>query len=117
MKVLILDDTRNRRNQLGEALQKKRYDVTALYGSNELIAALEKSKFDMMLLDMESWNRGKAIYGRFGIARRIESLPIVFYNAALNFTTLNDRPRHAKDRVFFKPSTVDTVVMSFLDNR
>jgi DNA-binding NtrC family response regulator len=117
MKILILDGGRKRRNQLSDALQKKRFEITALYSSNEFISAIEKGSFDLLLLDLGSWNRSKAIYNRFGIARRIESLPIVFYNAPLNFSILNDRPRHAKDRILFKPTEVDAVVMSFQDNR
>jgi CheY-like chemotaxis protein len=117
MKVLVFDDGRKRRTELVDALQKKKCDVTAHYSSNDLIAAVEKNKFDVLLLDMESWNRGKSVYERFGMARRLESQPIVFYNAALNFSILNDRPRHAKDRILFKPTGVDAIVMSLQDSR
>ncbi len=117
MKILILDDTRNRRNQLADALQKKRFEITACYASNDFITIIEKNKFDMLLLDMESWNRGKSIYNYFGIARRLEKLPIVFYNAAANSSALNDRPRHAKDRFLFKPTEADAVIAALQENR
>ena len=117
MKILILDDTRNRRSQLADALQKKRFEVTACYSTNEFIGALEKQKYDEVLLDMDSWNRGKSIYTYFGIAKRLENLPIVFYNAAMNFSILNDRPRHGKDRILFKPTDADAVLNSLQDNR
>jgi DNA-binding NtrC family response regulator len=117
MKIVILDDTRKRRNELADALQKKRYEVTACYSSNEFIGSIEKQKFDAVLLDMESWNRGKAIYNYIGLAKRLENLPIVFYNAGMNFSILNDRPRHGKDRILFKPTETEAIVNSLQDNR
>jgi FixJ family two-component response regulator len=112
MKVIVFDDSRKRRNELVDLLRKKRIDATALYCSNDFISAAEKNKFDVLLLDLESWNRGKSIYNRFGIARRLESLPVVFYNAPVNFSVLNERPRHPKDRILFKPTEADAIVAS-----
>jgi DNA-binding NtrC family response regulator len=117
MKILILDDTRKRRSQLAETLQKKRFEVSACYSSNDFVSALDKQKFDVLLLEMDSWNRGKSIYTYLGLAKRLENLPIVFYNASMNFSILNDRPRHAKDRILFKPTDVDAIVNSLQDNR
>jgi DNA-binding response OmpR family regulator len=117
MKVIVLDDTRQRQRGLVDALHKKRVEVTGYYGSNDFINAVEKNKFDFLLLDMESWNRGKSIYSRFRIAKRIEIMPIVFYNAPENFSVLPDRPRHPKDRILFKPTEAEAVVASLLDNR
>jgi len=117
MKILLLDDTRPRRNELVDALQKKRYEVTACYSTNDFMNAVEKHKADAILLDMESWYRGSAVYNFFGIAKRLESTPIVFYNANMNFSILNDRPRHAKDRILFKPSEADAILGSLQDNR
>jgi PleD family two-component response regulator len=118
MKMIILDDTRNRRNALVNALQKKRIDAAAFYSSNDFITAVEKNKFDLLLLDMESWNRGKAVYNYFRIAKRLlEKLPILFYNADAAFSVLNDRPRHAKDRILCKPTETETVMASLQENR
>ena len=110
MKVVILDDTRKRRSELVDFLHKKRAEVTALYGSNEFIDAIDKNKFDLLLLDMESWIRGKSVYSRFGISKRLEALPIVFYNAPANFSVLQERPRHPKDRILPKPTEVETII-------
>jgi DNA-binding NtrC family response regulator len=117
MKILILDDTRKRRNQLTDALQKKRFEPTACYSTNEFISSLDKHKFDVVLLDMDSWNRGKSVYNYLGLAKRLENLPIVFYNAGMNFSILNDRPRHGKDRILFKPTEADAIINSLQDNR
>ena len=112
MKLLLLDDFRTRRNELIDALQKKTYEVTACFSSNEFIVSLEREKFEMLLLDMESWNRGKSIYNQFGIAKKLENLPILFYNANMNFSMLNDRARNQKDRILFKPTEVEAIVTS-----
>lgn len=117
MKILLLDDFRTRRNSLVDALQKKKYEVTACYGSNEFISSLEKQKFDVLLLDMESWNRGKSIYNQFALSKKLENLPILFYNANMNFSMLNDRARHQKDRILFKPTEVEAIVASLQENR
>lgn len=117
MKILLLDDTKQRRTHLVELLQKKRYEVTACYSSNDFMNMVEKHKADIVLLDMESWYRGRAVYDFFGIAKRLENLPIIFYNASMNFSILNDRPRHTKDRILFRPSEVDAIVGSLQDNR
>jgi DNA-binding NtrC family response regulator len=117
MKILLLDDFRTRRNGLVDALQKKRYEVTACYGSNDFISSLEKQKFDILFLDMESWNRGKSIYNQFAIAKKLENLPIIFYNSNMNFSMLNDRARHQKDRILFKPTEVEAIVASLQENR
>lgn len=117
MKILLLDDYRTRRNSLVDALQKKKYEVTACFSSNEFISSLEKQKWDILLLDMESWSRGKSIYDQFAIAKKLENLPILFYNANINFSMLNDRARHQKDRILFKPSEVEAIVTSLQENR
>ena len=117
MKVVIFDDTRKRRSELTDTLHKKRIEVTSFYGSNDFIDVLEKNKSDFLLLDMESWSRGKSIYNRFGIAKKLETIPIIFYNAPANFTVLNERSRHPKDRILFKQTEVAAVVASLQEIR
>lgn len=110
MKIIILDDARVRRNDLTDKLRKKRNEVTPIYGSNDFIDALEKSKCDLLLLDMESWSRGKPIYERFGIAKKLENTPILFYNTPASFSALDERSRHPKDRILVKPTEADAVI-------
>jgi hypothetical protein len=78
---------------------------------------IDKQKINLILIDMDSWNKGKAVYSRFGIAKKLESLPILFYNASMNFSILHDRPRHGKDRILFKPTEVDAIVANILEIR
>lgn len=117
MKIIVLDDSRSRRKQVAEMLQKKRHEVTSCYASNEFIAALDKNSSEMVMLDLESWNRGGAIYTYFKIPQKLENLPILFYNAPSNFSILKDRPRHPRDRILFKPTDVETIANNLPDNR
>lgn len=117
MKILLVDAVRSRRAQLTDALQKKRYEVTACISSNDFVTTVEKQKFDYLLLDMDAWIRGKSLYNYFGLSKKLENLPIVFYNSSMNFSILNDRPRHSKDRILFKPSEVDAILGSVQDTR
>jgi DNA-binding NtrC family response regulator len=117
MKILLLDDTRKRRNQLIEAMQNKRYEPVACYSSNDFMQAIEKHKFNLVLIDMDSWNKGLPLYSYLGIAKKLEILPILFYNASMNFSILHDRPRHGKDRILFKPTEVDAIVANILEIR
>jgi len=117
MKIVLLDDTRATRTQLTDALQKKKFEVTACFSSNDFITAIDKGKCDLLLVDAESWSRGRSIYNYFGIAKKLEAIPIVFYNANPNFSVLEDRPRHAKDHILFKPTETEAVVNCVQDNR
>jgi DNA-binding NtrC family response regulator len=117
MKILILDGTRKRRHDLVEAMQKKQYETLACHSSNEFMQHIDKQKISLVLLDMDSWAKSKAIFSRFGIAKRLETIPILFYNASMNFSILPDRPRHGKDRILFKPTEADAIVANILDIR
>jgi DNA-binding response OmpR family regulator len=117
MKILLLDDTRKRRKQLVEAMQKKSYEHIACFTSSDFIQAIDNKKVSLVLLDMDSWNKGLAIYNYFKIAKKLETLPILFYNASMNFSILHDRPRLGKDRILFKPTEADAIVANILEIR
>ncbi|MCU0608253.1 MAG: response regulator [Chitinispirillaceae bacterium] len=116
MKIVILDDTRKSRTALTDALSKKKKDVADCFSSNEFINAIEKGKIDLILMDMESWTKGRSIYNYFSIAKKLEDVPVLFYNAAPNFSVLEDRPRHAKDQILFKPTETVAVITCVQDS-
>jgi PleD family two-component response regulator len=117
VKILILDSARTRRKELVEALRTKRSDVTPIHCSNEFIEAVEKGKYDLLLMDMKAWYRGRPIYERFGIAKKLESTPVLFYNAPPSFTALEGRSKHAKDRILPLPTETAAIVASVQENR
>ncbi|MBN2188361.1 MAG: response regulator [Chitinispirillaceae bacterium] len=117
MKLLILDDKRGRRKELSDALQTKRSDVKMIHGSNEFIEAVEKGTYDLLLMDMKAWYRGRPIYERFGIAKKLANTPVLFYDAPPTFTALEGRSRHAKDRILPLPTETASIVASVQENR
>jgi DNA-binding response OmpR family regulator len=104
-------------DRIVDAMQKKHFEVEACYSSNNFMQTIDKQKVNLVLLDMDSWNKSKAIFSRFSIAKKLETLPILFYNASMNFSILHDRPRHGKDRILFKPTEVDAIVANILEIR
>jgi DNA-binding NtrC family response regulator len=110
MEVLILDDLKSRKTKLVETLEKRRYKVVQCGTSNDFLNAVNHSLPGLILLDFDTWHRGRSINAYFQIGKRIEHVPVVFYNAPPNFVALNDRNRHEKDYVLPKPSEVDSVI-------
>lgn len=110
MDVLILDEFKSRKVKLCEALEKRRCKVVQCSTSNDFISSINASLPNLILLDMETWHRGRSIYSYFQIAKKFEHVPVLFYDAPQNFTALPDRIRHDKDRVVEKPAEVDAIL-------
>jgi hypothetical protein len=112
MKVLIVDDQQKRATQLAELVRSRKVDAVVCCGSNEFMDALQGGSARAMLLDMETWRKGRSVYGYFGVARKLVDVPVVFYNAPEGFTALPDRPRLDKDTVLPTTATVETIAES-----
>jgi DNA-binding NtrC family response regulator len=110
MDVLVLDELKSRTTKLGEALEKRRYKVVHCETSNDFITSVSGTLPSLILADYDTWHHGRAIYSYFQIGKKIEHVPVVFYNAPQNFVALPDRSRHEKDYVLEKPSEVEAVV-------
>ncbi|MFP4012675.1 MAG: hypothetical protein ACLFVQ_01200 [Chitinispirillaceae bacterium] len=110
MKVLILDDMQKRVAQMQEELEKKNIEAVECLTSNCFLDSLNTSEFDSLLLNVETWEKGRSIYDYFRINKKLENTPIVFYNADEAFTSLNHRTPHDKDQILYKPSDVDSVI-------
>lgn len=109
MKIIIMDDTRKRREELKTAVEKHHKNVLALYSSNDFITTVEESVPDLILLDMETWKKGKAIYNYLKIGKKLDNTPVILYNAEEDMYFIQDRSRHEKDRVLQKPTDVSTI--------
>jgi FixJ family two-component response regulator len=109
MEVLILDDLKSRKTKLVEMLEKRRYKVVQCSTSNDFLSAVNHSLPGLILLDFGTWHRGRSINGYFQTGKKIEHVPVVFYNTPPNFVALSDRNRNEKDYVLQKPPEVDSV--------
>jgi len=110
MKIVIMDDTRKRREQLKEAISKHYKNVVEFYSSNDFITSIEESSPDLILLDMETWRKGKSIYNYLRLGKKLENTPVILYNAEEDTYFIQDRTRHEKDRVLPKPTEVGSIV-------
>lgn len=110
MDIVVLDDLKSRKTKLAEILEKHRYKVVQCGTCNDFLACVNASPPGVILIDFDTWHRGRSMYSYFQIGKKIEHVPVVFYNAPPNFVTLPDRGRHEKDYVLPKPSEVETVV-------
>lgn len=109
MKVLIVDDQQKRAQQVVELVGGKKVDAVVCTNSNELLDALKAGGVKAMVLDVETWRKGRSIYEYFGVTRKLVDMPIVFFNAPEGFTALTDRPRLDKDTVLPVGATAEQV--------
>jgi DNA-binding NtrC family response regulator len=110
MKILVMDELKSRKNQIGEGLEKNKHKVTLCSGSNEFIAALEEQSLQCICLDYETWHNGRSIYTYFKIQKKFESIPTVVYNAPAHFSTLTNRAKHEKDQILPKPADAKAII-------
>jgi DNA-binding NtrC family response regulator len=112
MELLVFDEVKSRRTQIVEALEKKRYKVVHCSTSNEFLGAVTDSSPNLLLLDVDTWLRGRSMYSYFNISRKLEKTPILFYNAPANFVAINDRERNDRDYILQKPTEVDSILQA-----
>jgi len=110
MDVVILDEMKSRRAAIAESLEKNRYKVVQCATSNDFMNAISTMTFGHFLIDVESWQHGRSLYAYFQIGKKIERVPVLFYNAPPNFTAVNERTKHEKDSVLQTPAEVDSIV-------
>ena len=110
MKVILMEESTKRNNQITELIQRKKHQVITCTNTNDFMQALEDSSVDRIVLNVETWQRGNAIYKYFGIPKGLGAVPVVFYNAPENFINITNRDRNENDRVLTKPVEPEAVV-------
>lgn len=116
MKILLMDDSKQRRSKIKEDVAKINKDVTDINSSNDLITNIENGKADLILLDSDTWKKGKSIYNYLRISKKLEKTPIVFYNVDEETITIPDRAKNDKDVVLSRPTEVETIVDAVRQN-
>jgi hypothetical protein len=110
MKVIVMEESQKRNSQICELAEGKKHKAISCTNTNDFMGALEKSSIDRILLNVETWQRGNAIYKYFNIPKRLGAVPVVFYNAPENFVNIANRERNEKDRVLTKPIEPEAIV-------
>jgi len=109
MKILVLDDKNKKNGKIDELFGKKKIDGMLCSTSNKFLNAVETSKFDTLFINADTWCKGRAIYDYFEISKKIESKPVVFYNAEEKFPGISGRKSIEQDKIHYKPVELDTV--------
>jgi DNA-binding response OmpR family regulator len=116
MKVLIVDENRKRRLQILDQLQKKKHAATQCSASGDFMACIDDSAPDRIILDAETWKKGRAMFGRFNFAKKLENIPILFYNVAEGATVIAGREPHARDRILPETKEISDIISAFEQN-
>jgi chemosensory pili system protein ChpA (sensor histidine kinase/response regulator) len=116
MKILLIDDTSARRTMIKEAIEKHNHSVVECHYSNDFLTVLEENVPELVVLDMETWKRGKSIYNYFRVGKKLENVPIILYNAEEDTYFIQDRTRNDKDRILSKPTDIETIIDAIQQN-
>ena len=110
MKILVMDDTRKRRNLLKEEITKKGHEVLECFTSNEFMNKIGENKAELILLDSDTWKKGKSIYSYFKIAKKMENIPVIYYNSEDDSMAIQDRSGNERDLVLSKPTEIEAII-------
>jgi response regulator RpfG family c-di-GMP phosphodiesterase len=110
VKVVVLDDSKKRKELVTNLLEEKGYDVVACLATGEFMETIETTSPDTVLVDVESWQRGKPLLNYFKFSRKLSEIPVFFYNAPENFIGISDRAQHQHDKFFTRHVPLDEVI-------
>ena len=110
MRIVLLDESRERSTQLTDLLKKAKHDVEWIRSTNEFMVRLEKTAPDRILIDGDAWRHGRAIYNYFGMGHKLENIPLTVYSASEGFAGLADRPKHSGDAVVPRAASIEAIV-------
>jgi len=97
-------------SQLSEALSGDQNDVVSCTSTNDFFEGLSEHPADVVVVDTETWNNGESIYSYFGMGKKLETIPFVFYNADEGFSGIRNRVGHEKDRTLERPTEIGAVI-------
>ncbi|MCL2689719.1 MAG: hypothetical protein FWE57_07725 [Chitinispirillia bacterium] len=109
MKILVLDDENKKNGKITDLFDTRKIDGMLCSTSNEFLNAVEASKFDTLYINADTWCKGRAIYDYFDISKKIETKPVVFYNAEEKFPGIGGRQSVEQDKIYYKPVELDAV--------
>lgn len=111
MNVLVLDELRKKSDEVLKAFSERKIKAELCNSSNDFMVAVSESEYDLVYINVEVWNKGHCAYNYFEIGQRLQSKPIIFYNVEEGMTpTLTGRNPHERDRVFYKPSDIESAI-------
>ncbi len=113
MKIVVLDESKKMRQKITETLEEKGHTVITCLASGAFMDAIESSTPGKVLMNVDSWKHGKAMYTYFKIQKRLEDIPIVFYNVPDKFTSITDRNPHKDDKIYSRQTAIEDILNEF----
>jgi two-component SAPR family response regulator len=110
VKIVVLEESNKRKSKLQEMLQDKGHEVTSCSATSEFMELLEMSEPDKIVMNVEAWQHGNAIFSYFNFVKRLETIPIVFYNASENFSNITNRTHIENDKILNSPIDIDSIL-------
>jgi len=112
MKIFIVDDFKKRADSLSVMLQAKKHTITCCTSSNSFMDEMQKAKPDRIIMDIESWKKGRAIYSYLSFDRQLDDIPVTFYNSADENAAIANRQSNPADVVIVKPVNPEAIAES-----
>lgn len=91
MNVVVLYETKNKRDDLKVAIEKKGHEVTLATNTSDFFEAIYEGVADTYVIDVRAWYRGSAIYNYFEVPAKLSDTPVVFLNTPEGFTSVDGR--------------------------
>lgn len=110
MRVIVLDESKTQKDEIKDIFERKGHDVRAYFATADFIQAVDDSLPDKIIMNVDAWLHGKAIYSYFNFVKKLENIPIVFYNAPENFNGIQDRNQNQDDVIISKGEIVKEVI-------
>lgn len=110
MKIVVLDSIKGRNREISELAEKKGHNVKTCFGANDLFTAVEESKPEFYIIDMESWNTCISIIKYTDFVTKMGETPAVIYNAPENFVSLAERDENEADIILSEEVTAEDIV-------
>lgn len=110
MTVVVFDEMKNRRQQIVHLLNAKGYSVKPCFASGDFMDILDRNSIDKIIMDVDSWRHSRAIFDYFNVSRKLQNIPIIFYNAPETFVSIHDRSQGIQDKVYQKTCAADAIV-------
>ena len=90
MNIIVLEEVKSQKETFVQLLEEKGHEVTACLASGDFMEAVESVMPDLILMNVQAWQHGLAMYNHFNFVQKLEDIPIVFYNAPDNFPGIAD---------------------------
>ncbi len=109
MKILVVDEYSKRRAQIVEILEKNGHDVEGCSTTQDFMVKIDEDTPERLVLDVPTWRNGKAIYQYFQLGKKLEKIPILFYNSYEGFSFDGTRAPHENDRILHEPTKSEDI--------